>query len=152
MAVRMIDPKGLGRLLDELDIRSRHKAGAEQDDYWVCQRRHPRYAFRADCVVRFMPAGSFTVAAMPGRTRNLSRNGLGLLVGRVFTSGDPIEVEVTLPGQGTLFLAGRVRFCRYAGRGFHELGVLLKASSPEPVFSQSPTLAMRTIDWLVSDS
>lgn len=149
MAIRTMDPQALNRLLDELDIRSKHSDGkTEQESYWVCQRHHPRHPFRADCKVRFLPTDSFSVAELPGRTRNLSRGGLGFLVSRVFALGDPIEVEVKLPDRRTMFLAGLTRFCRYAGRGYHEVGIVLKAASPEPIFSESPSLALRTLDWL----
>jgi len=148
MAVRMIDSKQLSSLLDELDIRARHGSGNEEENSRVCQRQDPRHRFRVECTVRFLPAGSSTVDELPGRTRNLSRNGLALLVGRVFAPKDPVEVEVKLPDYPIRYLAGQVRFCRYVGRGFHEIGILLKASSPKPVFSHAPAQARGALDWL----
>lgn len=139
----------LDRLLEELDVKGRQQhVGENADAYWVCQRRHPRYAFRADCVVRFF-SGSFTeVMSVPGRTRNLSRGGLGLLVKHVFSISDPVEVQLQLPGQPMMYMAGLVQFVRYAGRGYHELGVALRSAGPKPVFSGNPSAAIQSLEWL----
>jgi hypothetical protein len=138
----------LNILLDELEIRAQQQHKSEQEGYWVCQRRHPRNPFRATCNVRFFPQGSSTITSLPGRTRNLSRSGVGLLTRRVFRQDEPIEVEVLVPDRPKMFLAGLVTFCRYAGRGYHEIGVSLKAAASEPVFSKNPSLALETLDWL----
>ncbi len=66
----------------------------------------------------------------------------------VFSPQEPIEVEVTLPGRPRMFMGGLVRFCRYAGRGYYELGIELKAAASEPIFSSNPILAVRALDWL----
>ena len=47
-----------------------------------------------------------------------------------------------------MFMGGLVRFCRYAGRGYYELGIELKAAASEPIFSSNPILAVRALDWL----
>jgi len=149
MPVDTTDYQALDYLLDELDVRAqKHTAEDAEDAYWACQRKHPRHPFRVGCTVRFMPSGSKLVAAMAGRTRNLSRGGLAVLTRRVFSLGDPIEVEVTLPGRPKMFMAGLVCFCRYAGRGYYELGIELKAAASEPIFSTHPMLAVRALDWL----
>ena len=142
----------LNLLLDELEVKAQQQHKSEHSDgYWVCQRRHPRNPFRAMCNVRFFPQGSSTVTSLPGRTRNLSRSGVGLLTRRVFRVGEPIEVEVLVPDRPQMFLAGLVTFCRYAGRGYHEIGVALHAAASEPVFSKNPTIALETLDWLRVD-
>ncbi|GMU22915.1 MAG: hypothetical protein AMXMBFR13_29990 [Phycisphaerae bacterium] len=149
MPADTIDSEVLDTLIDELDLKSENAHCADRtDDYWVCQRRHPRHPFRTTCRVRFFPVGSSAVSCLPGRTRNLSRNGVGLLVRRVFSMEEPIEVEISTPGRPKTFMAGLVRFCRYAGRGYHEIGVLLKAAGNEPIFSKNPSLSMETLDWL----
>jgi hypothetical protein len=149
MATDLIDSEVLDSLIDELDVKARHNHLAEQSEsYWVCQRRHPRHPFRVPCKVRFLTPGGFTVMDLPGRTRNLSRSGIGLLVRRVFSSMEPIEVEVLAPGRPATYMAGVVRFCRYAGRGYHEVGVQLRAAGPEPVFSRQPALAAQSMDWV----
>jgi hypothetical protein len=143
------DRETLDLLLEELDAKGRQQhVGENADDYWVCQRRHPRYAFRADCVVRFLSGGFTEVISLPGRTRNLSRGGLGLLVKHVFSITDPVEVQLQLPGQPIMYMAGLVQFVRYAGRGYHELGVALKSAGPKPVFSSNPGAAIQSLDWL----
>src|SRR5438105_4466351 len=116
-------------LLDELELRAQQGDGREGEAYWVCQRKHPRSVFRAGCIVYFFPQGSSTIASLHGRTRNLSRSGVGLLIRRVFRQGEPVEVEVVLPDRPSMYMAGMVTFCRYAGRGYHEIGVSLKTAA-----------------------
>jgi hypothetical protein len=144
-----IERKTLDRLIQDLDTKSRQQHVDEHSDqYWVCQRRYPRYAFRADCTVRCMGTLPHEIICLPGRTRNLSRGGLGVLVNRAFTLGEPLEVELQLPNQPIMFVAGLIQFVRYAGRGYHELGVALKCAGPKPVFSRDPATAMATLAWL----
>lgn len=144
-----LEKEALDHLCEELDLKARSQhAGENSEDYWVCQRRHPRYAFRADCTVRFFTIDYSGVHSLMGRTRNLSRGGIGLLVRHVFKSGDPIEVQVQVPGQPMMFMAGLVQFVRYAGRGYHELGIALKTAGSKPVFSGDPATALATLDWL----
>lgn len=139
----------LDRLLEELDIKGRQQQFNEQsNNCWVCQRRHPRYAFRADCVVRFLSSGSLEIVAITGRTRNLSRGGLGILAKHVFSVGDPVEVELQLPGQPKMYMAGPTQFIRYAGRGFHEIGIALRCAGAKPVFSHNPVAAYQSMEWL----
>lgn len=139
----------LDRLLDELDAKGREQHPGEcAHEYWVCQRRHPRHAFRTDCRVRFLSPTGSDVLCLVGRTRNLSRGGIGVLVRHVFLLGDPIEVEISLPDKPVMFMAGVVQFVRYAGRGYHELGVALKAAGTSPVFSHDVTTAAQTFDWV----
>lgn len=143
------DRETLDRLLEELDIKGKQQhLGDKAADYWVCQRRHPRYAFRADCVVRFMSAGCTDVLSVTGRTRNLSRGGLGILAKHVFSIGDPVEVELQLPGQPKMYMAGLTQFVRYAGRGFHEVGIALRSAAGQPIFSHNPSAAYQSLDWL----
>jgi len=149
MPVDTTDFQALDYLLDELDVRAHmHTAEDAEDTYWVSKRKRLRHPFRVACTVRFMPLGSGTVAAIPGRTRNLSRGGVAVLARRMFLQGDPIELEVCLPDRPRMFMGGLVSFCRYAGRGYYELGVKLKAAASEPIFSSHPTLAVRALDWL----
>ena len=151
MTTHLVNNETLLELLDELDTRaSQQHAGISTDKSWVCHRRHPRYPFRAECVVRFFSQGTVTVTIdkLTGRTRNLSRGGIGLVVRRVFNVGEPIEVEVDMPDRGRVFMAGLVGFCRYAGLGHHEVGVSLKTAGPEPTFSDNPMEALQSIEWL----
>lgn len=145
------DVKGhaLNDLLDELDAKAEQRYTGERGrSYWVCQRKHARHPFRAACTVRFLLGGFMTVTSLPGRTRNLSRNGIGVLVRRLFRQNEPMELEVELPDRPRMYMAGLATFCRYAGRGFHEVGVQLHTVSPEAVFSADPITACERYDWL----
>jgi len=154
MASDIIDYETLDSLLDDLDVKSQQKQRDEADDaYRVYQRRHPRHPFRVRCTIHFLTGRLLSeVSVLPGRTRNLSRSGVALLVRRVFAKGEPIEVEIAVRGRPRTYMAGLVTFCRYAGRSYHELGVELKATSPEPIFSREPLLAIRTLEWLRPES
>ena len=144
------EPSALEYLLNEMDVQSEDVArGSECDESWSCNRDLPRHAFRTVCMVRFMSASTGTFFALKGRTRNLSRRGLSLLVRRVFTLGEPVEIELRPRGRPATFVTGLIRFCRYAGRGYHEVGVELKSASPSPILSGNHHLAMRELDRLV---
>jgi hypothetical protein len=69
----------------------------------------------------------------------------------MFAIGEALEVEISTPRRAKMYMAGLVAFCRYAGRGFYEVGVTLRAAQPEPVFSGNPTAAMETMGWLCPD-
>jgi hypothetical protein len=141
--------EALSLLLDELEVQAQEQhAGERSEAYWVCKRKHPRSPFRTPCLIYFFPQGSFTVTSLTGRTRNISRSGIGLLVRRVFRTGEPIEVELTPPGRPKTYLGGLVTFCRYAGRGYHEIGVSFRASGREPIFSKNPSAAVDKLPWL----
>jgi hypothetical protein len=143
------DDDSLNLLLDELEVRAREQhAGERSEGYWVCQRKHPRSPFRAACVIHFFQQGSSAVTTLNGRSRNISRSGVGLLVRRVFRNGEPIEVELLVPGRARMHLGGLVTFCRYAGRGYHEVGVALKAAGSQPIFSKDPAHALESLAWL----
>ncbi len=148
MPAAHIDYPAIDNLLNELDSRAgTRRSGGDQADE-DCRRERERHPFRVGCVVRFLPSGSSTAGQLRGRTRNLSRNGLGLVVRRVFAMGEPVEIEVNLAGRPRVFLAGLASFCRYAGRGYHEVGIHLYTAQPRPVFSHNPTEAMRLLDWV----
>ena len=138
----------LNLLLDELELKAQQQTGQTEEAYWVCKRRHPRNPFRSGCNVYFFPQGSTTITSLGGRTRNLSRSGVGLLIRRVFRTGEPVEVEIMLPDRPNMYLAGLVTFCRYAGRGYHEIGVSLQTAAALPIFCKNPLSAMEAYPWL----
>lgn len=143
-----VDYAALDTLLNDLDARALTGGTRVFPIGEECRRLRVRHPFRVSCIVRFLPGDSSTAAQIVGRTRNLSQNGLALLVRRVFAVGEPVEVEVHVVGRPKHFLAGLTSFCRYAGRGYHEVGVRLQTASPHPVFSDNPTEAIRVLDWL----
>lgn len=114
---------------------------------WV-ERRHARYPYRVKCILRVFSAGYEQPLEIPGRTRNLSRGGVGLLVRCVISVNEPAEVELTRGAGDTLYMAGMVRFCRYAGMGFHEIGIALKAAGGAPVFPKTASGAQSVLAWL----
>ena len=140
--------ESLNLLLDDLEAKALQHNGERSEEYWVCQRRYPRSPFRANCNIYFFTQGSSSVALLTGRTRNLSRMGVAVLVRRVFRSGEPVEVEITLPDRPNMYMAGVVTFCRYAGRSYHEVGVDLRAASASPIFHKNPLAAMELLEWL----
>lgn len=130
-------------LLDELDVSVQ-----QVDADWASRRRHPRHPFRVDCAVRYLVPDKEEVVCVPGRTRNLSRSGLAFLARRMFNRDEAVEVEVTPHGRPRTFMAGLVRFCRYAGQGYHEVGIELKTVGPRPLFSDNPAQARSmALEW-----
>ena len=138
----------LDRLLEELDSGAGGPSGGDDPGDWSCQRRHTRCAFRTDCVIRLLSSRGTEVLAVSGRTRNLSRSGVSILLKHVCTVGDAAEVELHLPGQPTTFIAGLIQFVRYAGHGYHELGVAIRSAGPAPIFSHDPMSARQALNWL----
>jgi hypothetical protein len=137
--------EALDALLDVLDKRARDAEGDSADaadQRWAIRRRHARYPFRCECTVRFPSWEPGVVSELSGHTRNISRGGVGLLVKRLFAGGDVIEIQLhAKQSEAPSYLAGEVRFCRYAGRGHYEVGLALKIASKKPVFSDRPALA-----------
>lgn len=139
----------LDRLLDELDRKSKQQSISRSvEGEWECRRTAPREAFRADCAVRFVPTGYTRVSEIRGRTRNLSRGGVGLLTRRPFNEQDALEVQVKVSPEKTLCLAGLVVSCRYAGHGHYEVGVSLKVAQETPVFTDDSSLLMSRYPWI----
>jgi hypothetical protein len=143
----------LNDVLDELDLKAQRAQSEgpadKKGEYWSCQRRNPRYSFRCDCTARFFATAARDIATLPGRTRNLSRGGVGLLVKRPFAAGEVLEIELVKHAtQAPTYLGGEVRFCRYAGRGYYEVGLALTAAGQAPIFSKNPLQAMKMLDWV----
>jgi hypothetical protein len=140
MTTQTSDPGLLECLLDTLDlhVQQNHRK-TEHASYRDYERRDDRHRFRTRCIVRFSPPGTSSILEFSARTRNLSRNGLSVLVNGVneigtFQLGDALEVELKVSQQPALFLAGQVRMCRYAGQGYHEVGLSLNSASRKPTF------------------
>jgi hypothetical protein len=138
----------LDALLDELDLtgQAQHAAKVAKGN-WASRRTAPRQRFRAPCTVRFLEGQNRRVSQRPGRTRNLSRNGVGFVARRAFAIGEPVEVELRVPGRPPMFIAGTVEFCRSVGRGSHEVGVAVRAAQSQPIFSGDPAAASKSLRW-----
>jgi hypothetical protein len=144
--------ESLDALFDELDVAARAAESEQQSGakkrLFEARRKHPRYPFRCSCVVRFFESQHRDVVMLPGRTRNISRSGVGFLVRRLFQVGEVVELELDTRTDECHFLAGEVRFCRYAGRSYYEVGVALRYGGPDPAFSRNPTIAVKVLDWV----
>ncbi len=135
------DEATLAKLIHDMDICSQQHDLAKANRDSSAQRNQKRKRFRVDCKVRFFLAGEGTITVFPGRTRNISQRGLGLVVRRCFLIDEPLEVEINVPTHPALFLYGQVRFCRYVGRGYHEVGILLKSAGSTPILSHDLAFA-----------
>jgi len=131
-------------LLDELDeASSTESKKREEGAHGPCRRRHGRHVCRRDCKVRYVAPGCGSIVCLEGRMRNLSQGGVSLLVRRSFVPGEAIEVEVDPPIKDKVFLAGLIRFCRYVGNGYYEVGIEFKAVSARTLFTNDPFQAKR---------
>lgn len=141
--------RDLDGLIAQLDEQAalEESRGTSAHKHWTA-RRHKRYAYRVDCKVRIYCAGAERPIELPGRTRNLSCGGVGLLIRRVFVVNEPVEVEIPRRGQPTLFMVGLVRFCRYVGQGYHEIGVELRKAGNAPIFPKTFSGAQEILKWL----
>ncbi len=129
----------LDRLSSDLAKRRRAKAN---------RRFRDRLPMQLDCVVCYIGQRTDEIATLPGRTRNISRSGIGLVTRRSFYEDEPIEVRIEPPNRSVMYMAGVVRFCRYILDGFYEIGVQLMVAGNAPVFSQDPVKSIRQIPWL----
>lgn len=144
--------ESLNSLLDDLEAKARETRAEQNEAFWVCQRRFPRSPFRANCIVYYFPRDSFDIASVTGRTRNLSRCGVGVLAQHVFRTGEPIEVEIVLPDRPSMYMAGIATFSRIVGGTYHETGVDIKMASAAPIFFKDPLAAMEVFEWLRSQA
>ena len=139
----------LNRLLNELDVVAQGvEGGGSEPDEAEVRRRNTRYPFRTPCVVRYVPEGGASVRELPGRTRNVSGLGIGVVVRRVFQEGEPIEIEVKLPDRPSVYLGGVVTFCRYAGLAYHEDGIKLKTARRAPILVGGLEESLKEHEWL----
>ncbi len=136
-------------VLDELDRfahrwldKKRRKTGFDE------RRSRERRAFRARCKFCFYAAEGHGVLSHFGQTRNLSEGGLGLVTRGIVLPGIPIEVLVAVTDKPPVYFGGIVMHCRYASRGFHEVGIALAAYGDRPVFSDNPGGAAGRLGWI----
>lgn len=112
------DPAAIQSWLDRLDHDARPPRGLDV-------RLSPRVAFRAvDLVLELLPGGTGS-SRHAAAGRNLSREGIGLLVSRFAYPGTRCRVLLGEPSEAGPRLSGQVRHCRYVvGSGsLYEMGV-----------------------------
>lgn len=151
MLTTQLDYELLHEVTAELDATAQVQEQSARDFRMrelFARRSRSRSSFRTDCQIRFLTEGAGGISETPGRTRNISTMGLGLLVRRVFAIGEPVEVELVLPGKPNMFLLGTVRFCRYIRQGYSEMGVILKATSPRSILTSNHIAAQQVLESL----
>ncbi len=112
------------------------------------RRKLERKELHVSCVVQFFGKSNFRTCAIGGRTRNISRRGMGILVKRCFYVGEPIEVWIQPQDRSPLHAAGLVRFCRYVVDGIFEVGIELMYAGDAPIFGDDATRAVEQLPWL----
>lgn len=149
MKTREVTHRELAQLLDELDIRAaapQHAPAAAETR--SNRRRSDRRPFRTWCTVMYWDHHTRGPAELRGRTRNLSRLGLSVLSPRELIFGEPIEVGFSLAGSEPLYMTGLVRFCRYAGRGYYEVGVAMRYAGDDAILHLPKEARDETYPWL----
>ncbi len=97
----------LGRLLDLVDAQAK-RLGQKRSN----QRRRQRRRLRATCSIRFLARDGSTVLIAAGKTRDISRSGLGLLTNRHLSRDAAVHVQVRLADGKEFNLAGEVAYVR----------------------------------------
>lgn len=129
----------LAELIAELDSKAEGPAPvSSQHGQPVRRRSHVRRPFRVPCTVRSPSNEVMGLTELPGHTRNLSPRGLSLLAQGAFSTGEVIEVQVTPTDGAAVHIVGVVRFCRYAGRGYCEVGMQILTARRESILFGTP--------------
>jgi len=110
-------------------------------------RKEARRDVFASCNVTTVTDQCQSVRRETGFVRNLSGAGVGLLVCRPLSKGDPVEIELRTPN-GDLYIAGLVSFSRHIEGPFHDVGVQVCTHSKSPILSADPAAAGRRYPWL----
>lgn len=107
----------LKALLDKLDAEPEFRSA-------VNQRRHERYPYRDRSIVIELADGD-DATRLTGVTRNISRNGMGLVVGRFVYANTRCRVRLISEHNSSETVTGVVQRCRYLSGtvGVHDLGV-----------------------------
>lgn len=119
----------------------------QKDGLWRCRREKSRRQFRTCCQIWYLEEHGTHLRHLTAQTRNLSERGIGLITRSLIHLGAPIEIRIDAAGRPPTHLGGVVMFCRYAARGFHEVGVVLKAHGHLPIFSEGIPDTVQRIPW-----
>ena len=95
------------------------------------RRLRLRRSFRTPCRVTCFPAGQ-AMTTVEGVTRNVSFQGLSVVIESPLVTGQPVEVVIELPDQAATHLAGVIAFTRRVHHQRHEIGMVVKASAAKP--------------------
>ena len=100
----------------------RYKPTVSADEWKRNLRRSPRVKTHFQLAIKYKVNGE--KAVVPGYARNISGQGIGVLIPAHLEIDEPLELHFTLPGsQRELTLAGIVRACDEFFYGIEFLGV-----------------------------
>lgn len=136
-------PATILNTIEEMSILLNQKRDQDRE-----RRRIPRKRLHVSCVVCFFGKSNFRTCTIGGKTRNISRRGMGILVRRSFYIGEPIEVWIQPQGRAPLHAAGLVRFCRYVVEGVFEVGIELMYAGDAPIFGEDASRVVEQLPWL----
>ncbi|MHC4609010.1 MAG: PilZ domain-containing protein, partial [Planctomycetota bacterium] len=80
-------------------------------------------------------------------TRNISFQGIAVVLPAELTVGHPIEVLIDLPDPGPTHLAGVVAFCRRVAGAYYEVGVEIRSSASAPILQDDPSAMANALPW-----
>jgi hypothetical protein len=144
LVARGLDALSLEPLHPSSDRGGESQGGKSFED----RRQNQRQSFRAPCSVCFFAHLSEHVTILPGRTRNISTRGVSLISKRAFSMGEPVELRIALSEGRQCCMAGIAAHCRYAMRGYYEIGLVLRIVQKTPIFTGDLNNARATLSWL----
>lgn len=110
-------------------------------------RKHQRHRIVTPCLLHVDPDGKGWLHHVDAYIRNVSLNGIGLLLREMRMPGEIVEVKVEIDDQAK-FLCGVIVFCRHVEGSVHDVGVQLYQSSREPQLAAlMATPAEQAPDW-----
>lgn len=99
------------------------------------RRAHVRASVGLEAIVHEIGADNVVGPGLPGRTFDLSRGGVGLLLKRMIHPGKTMAIFIALPGKPRSVYFGEVRSCVYVPDGqMYQVGVqFIPAPTAKPV-------------------
>ena len=94
-------------------------------------RSRQRRRLRLPCRIRHVDEQTETAVTVPGRTREISQTGLGVLARHRFRRGQIVRVDVTAPDEQIFHLTGQVVHVRLVKSGWFLVGIHLHARTQQ---------------------
>lgn len=104
-------------LLDWVDSLAGQTSGKAADHRSLKRRR-----LRAKCTIAFALGDEQSVVAV-GRTRDITRDGLGAVVDQIVPNGTPARADVKLPDGQEFVLHGKLSHARSLRGAWHLVGI-----------------------------
>jgi hypothetical protein len=113
------------------------------------RRKQPRRSLRYECDAHLFYGPDLRFCMVEGMVRNLTFDGLSVISGLTepILVGRPVEVRVPSLGGPLTSLAGTVVFCRPVVGECHEIGILVQASSSDPILTHDAEAARESYAW-----